>query len=158
MGSPLQHQVRNLRVVQQFRAWQRQQLTQDQGFRVEAAAREVEQPVCEHGDNLLMKLVMRMVTVETGLLCALFAIFNLYLFITYQGTNDHMALYIELSKVYSNSILLIFNSRAHIGHVGPNETTNYTASDVVFKSRTQVPIQVQVEMSHSTIGDSTLGT
>ncbi|KAJ7648918.1 hypothetical protein B0H17DRAFT_1215453 [Mycena rosella] len=98
------------------------------------------------------------VTVETGLLCALFAIFNLYLFTTYQGTNDHMALCIELSKVYSNSILLIFNSRAHIGHVGPNETTRYTASDVVFKSGTQVPIQVQVEMSHSTMGDSTLGT
>ncbi|KAJ7615125.1 hypothetical protein B0H17DRAFT_906841, partial [Mycena rosella] len=30
------------------------------------------------------------VTVETGLTCALFAIFNLYLFTTYQGTNDHM--------------------------------------------------------------------
>jgi hypothetical protein len=46
-------------------------------------------------------------TAETGVLCALFALVDLYLFATYKGTNYHLALCIELSKIYSNSILLV---------------------------------------------------
>jgi len=57
-----------------------------------------------------------MLTVETGALCALFAIVDLYLFVSHKGTNYHLALCIELSKIYSNSILLILNARAYIGH------------------------------------------
>ncbi|KAJ7221609.1 hypothetical protein GGX14DRAFT_430425, partial [Mycena pura] len=48
-----------------------------------------------------------MLTVETGALCALFAIVDLYLFVSHKGTNYHLALCIELSKIYSNSILLV---------------------------------------------------
>jgi len=65
-------------------------------------------------NSLVSRLVM--ITAETGVLCALFAIVDLYLFATYKGTNYHLALCIELSKIYSNSILLIFNSRGHMGH------------------------------------------
>jgi hypothetical protein len=49
-------------------------------------------------------------------LCALFALVNLYLFVTYSGNNYHLGICIYLSKVYSNSMMIILNSRAHIGH------------------------------------------
>ncbi|KAF7294609.1 hypothetical protein MIND_00997500 [Mycena indigotica] len=55
-----------------------------------------------------------LLTVETGAICAVLVLVDLYLFIAYKGTNMHLSLCIELSKVYSNSILLIFNSRARI--------------------------------------------
>ncbi|KAJ7108231.1 hypothetical protein C8R44DRAFT_938253 [Mycena epipterygia] len=54
------------------------------------------------------------ITVETGLLCALFAIADLYLFATYKGTNYHLALCTELSKVYSNSMLLVSDLMFHV--------------------------------------------
>ncbi|KAJ7814360.1 hypothetical protein B0H13DRAFT_2381816 [Mycena leptocephala] len=56
------------------------------------------------------------VTVETGVLCALFALVNLYLFVSYSGGNNHLGICIYLSKVYSNSMMVVLNSRAHIGH------------------------------------------
>ncbi|KAJ6493024.1 hypothetical protein C8R45DRAFT_1135885 [Mycena sanguinolenta] len=56
------------------------------------------------------------ITIETGVLCALAAIVVLYLFIAFGGNNYHLGVCIWLSKVYSNSILVILNSRAHIGH------------------------------------------
>ncbi|KAJ7689858.1 hypothetical protein B0H17DRAFT_1180111 [Mycena rosella] len=117
--------------------------------------RRASKPEFKKTKAVLSRIIM--VTVETGLLCALFAIFDLYLFATYKGANYHLALCIELSKIYSNSILLIFNSRAHIGHTPPNETTRYTSSDGPFRSGTRIPIQVQVELNRIT-SDSTLHT
>ncbi|KAF7294606.1 hypothetical protein MIND_00997200 [Mycena indigotica] len=55
-------------------------------------------------------------TVETGAICTAVVLADLYLFLAFKGTNLHLALCIELSKIYSNSILLIFNSRARITH------------------------------------------
>ncbi|KAJ6606193.1 hypothetical protein DFH09DRAFT_1017147 [Mycena vulgaris] len=89
-------------------------------------------------------------TVETGVICALFALINLYLFTTYKGTNYHLSLCIELSKVYSNSMLLIMNSRAHITHGSPHITNTYSVnlSDSLFRSgttRVQTgPVHIQV--------------
>ncbi|KAF7293890.1 hypothetical protein HMN09_01185100 [Mycena chlorophos] len=57
-----------------------------------------------------------MVTIETGIPCAAFALVDLALFVKYQGNNYHLGTCIWLSKVYSNSILAILNSRAQIGH------------------------------------------
>ncbi|KAJ7215940.1 hypothetical protein GGX14DRAFT_442520 [Mycena pura] len=51
------------------------------------------------------------VTVETGFICALFALVTLFLFVAYDGNNYHLGTCIWLSKLYSNSILLILNSR-----------------------------------------------
>ncbi|KAJ6606011.1 hypothetical protein DFH09DRAFT_244 [Mycena vulgaris] len=101
--------------------------------------------------NAILSKIIKL-TVETGMLCALFAIFDLYLFATYKGTNYHLALCLGLSKIYSNSILLILNSRAQISHVPPADT-RYSVSDVGFRSG-RMPIRIDV--SHSTIGDSTL--
>ncbi|KAJ6606192.1 hypothetical protein DFH09DRAFT_1299468 [Mycena vulgaris] len=62
-------------------------------------------PEFKKTNGVISRIIM--ITVETGLLCALLAIFDLYLFVTYKGTNYHLALCIELSKVYSNSILMV---------------------------------------------------
>ncbi|KAJ7200562.1 hypothetical protein GGX14DRAFT_466417 [Mycena pura] len=64
------------------------------------------------------------VTVETGFLCAVFALVTLYLFVAYDGNNYHLGTCIWLSKLYSNSILLILNSRARI----ERRTADSTAS------------------------------
>ncbi|KAJ6546838.1 hypothetical protein B0H19DRAFT_1265828 [Mycena capillaripes] len=82
-------------------------------------------------DRIVSRIIK--VTVETGLFCALFALLDLALFIRYNGNNYHLAVCIELSKVYSNSIMIILNSRAHIGHKPPtNETHVLQHSEVVF--------------------------
>ncbi|KAJ7728902.1 hypothetical protein B0H16DRAFT_1587920 [Mycena metata] len=47
------------------------------------------------------------VTVETGVVCAVFALVDLYLFVKYDGNNYHLGSCIWLSKVYSNSILVV---------------------------------------------------
>ncbi|KAJ7135839.1 hypothetical protein C8R44DRAFT_769144 [Mycena epipterygia] len=99
--------------------------------------------------NLILGRIIK-ITVETGLLCALCAIADLYLFVTYKGTNYHLGLCIELSKVYSNSILLILNSRAHIGHSSANASqTRYNSSNLVFRSGTRVPISVEINHESS---------
>jgi len=96
--------------------------------------------------NAILARIIK-ITVETGLLCALFAIVDLCLFVTYTETNYHLALCTALSKVYSNSILLILNSRAQIGH-GMSPGDNISA--IVFRNSTRIP----VDMSHS-LRDST---
>ncbi|KAJ7770291.1 hypothetical protein DFH07DRAFT_735517, partial [Mycena maculata] len=47
------------------------------------------------------------VTVETGVLCALSAIIVLVLFVKFEGNNYHLGVCIWLSKVYSNSIMVV---------------------------------------------------
>ncbi|KAJ7700835.1 hypothetical protein B0H17DRAFT_1046778 [Mycena rosella] len=73
------------------------------------------------------------ISVETGLFCAIFAIVDLYLFVTYKGTNYHLAICTALSKMYSNSIIVILNSRAHIRSTTPDEASR-NVSDLIFKS------------------------
>ncbi|KAF7294605.1 hypothetical protein MIND_00997100 [Mycena indigotica] len=61
-------------------------------------------------------------TVETGAVCTIVVLVDLYLVIAFKSTNIHLALCMELSKIYSNSILLIFNSRATISHQAAPDT------------------------------------
>ncbi|KAJ6606306.1 hypothetical protein DFH09DRAFT_1119782 [Mycena vulgaris] len=95
------------------------------------------------------------VTVETGLLCAIFAGVDLYLFVAFDGNNYHLATCIWLSKVYSNSIMIL-NSRAYIGHTPPpGEGDRMTGmTDVVFESgsrgRTGTVVQVSIETASTT--------
>ncbi|KAF7353781.1 hypothetical protein MVEN_01063600 [Mycena venus] len=93
------------------------------------------------------------VTVETGVLCAVFAIANLSLFVTYEGNNYHLGICIWLSKVYSNSIMVIMNSRAHIGHAPPPGTSQST--EIVFRSHgsPSMVCQVEVETTHTASTD-----
>lgn len=56
--------------------------------------------------NVLITKVIR-VTVETGLICAAFAIIDLSFFLGYRDNNYHLAPSIALSKLYSNSLLVV---------------------------------------------------
>ncbi|KAF7327271.1 hypothetical protein MKEN_00304600 [Mycena kentingensis (nom. inval.)] len=56
------------------------------------------------------------ITIETGIPCAVFALADLAIFVQTRGNTYHLGICIWLCKVYSNSILAILNSRAHIGH------------------------------------------
>ncbi|KAF7341204.1 hypothetical protein MVEN_01855800 [Mycena venus] len=49
----------------------------------------------------------RQLSVETGVLCALFAIVDLSLYVAFDGNNYHLATCIWLSKVYSNSMMVV---------------------------------------------------
>ncbi|THH31585.1 hypothetical protein EUX98_g2623 [Antrodiella citrinella] len=69
------------------------------------------------------------VTVETGLVCATFAILDLSLFLAFKTNNYHLAPSIALSKLYSNSLLAVFNARVRIvGGRTPADTTIMDAS------------------------------
>ncbi|KAJ7919624.1 hypothetical protein B0H13DRAFT_1988436 [Mycena leptocephala] len=82
--------------------------------------------------NIALSRIIK-VSVETGVLCAVFAIVDLTLFLKFGG-NVHLAVCIWLSKVYSNSIMVILNSRAYIGHVVPPDATRPHMTDMAFPS------------------------
>ncbi|KAJ7150795.1 hypothetical protein C8R46DRAFT_1008285 [Mycena filopes] len=86
------------------------------------------------------------VSVETGVLCAVFALVDLYLFVKYDGNNYHLASCIWLSKVYSNSILVILNSRAYIGHDVPPNASRAHMTDMVFQSQNWAGAPIHVSM------------
>lgn len=74
------------------------------------------------------------VTIETGIPCAVFALIDLALFVKYNGNNYHLGTCIWISKVYSNSIMVILNSRMQIGHDAIFRAS-VNMSDMVFQSR-----------------------
>ncbi|KAJ6606013.1 hypothetical protein DFH09DRAFT_1386350 [Mycena vulgaris] len=98
--------------------------------------------------NAILSKIIKL-TVETGMLCALFALLDLYLFATYKGTNYHLSLCTGLSKVYSNSILLILNSRAHVGYLDPTEMGHHI-SDIVFTNGTKISRRAEMNRSIDT--------
>ncbi|KAJ7478299.1 hypothetical protein FB451DRAFT_1452640 [Mycena latifolia] len=76
------------------------------------------------------------VTVQTRMVCALFALADLALFVRFNGNNYHLAVFIWLSKLYSNSIMVILNSRANIGHAPPPHPTSHHLTEVSFSHGT----------------------
>jgi len=101
-------------------------------------------------NTIVSRLIM--LIAETGVMCTLFALVDLFLFASYKGTNWHLSVCIELSKIYSNSILLIFNSRAHMGH-GCNRTGNYSVNLSSSAFRTRVPTDSQIEFGVHVLSD-----
>jgi hypothetical protein len=100
------------------------------------------------------------VTVETGIPCSVFTIVNLCLYTVYSVDNYHLGICIFLSKVYSNSIMVvcgqiswqvqktinvslskIMNSRAHISHGPPANAT--VSTDMVFQSHSSPSAALQ---------------
>lgn len=55
--------------------------------------------------TLLTKFIR--LTVETGLVCAAFAILDLSFYVRWQENNFHLAPSVPLSKLYSNSLLVV---------------------------------------------------
>ncbi|KAF9028781.1 hypothetical protein BDZ89DRAFT_1065866 [Hymenopellis radicata] len=64
----------------------------------------------ELASNGMYVRIVRLI-VESGSLCALVAVADLGLFLGYRQTNYHLAPAIALSKLYSNSLLVVLNSR-----------------------------------------------
>ncbi|KAF4596124.1 hypothetical protein EYR40_008191 [Pleurotus pulmonarius] len=63
--------------------------------------------------NVLLSKIIRVI-VETGLICATFAVLDLALFLAFQSNNYHLAPSIALSKLYSNSLLVVLNARVRM--------------------------------------------
>ncbi|KAF4571674.1 hypothetical protein EYR36_009017 [Pleurotus pulmonarius] len=63
--------------------------------------------------NVLLSKIIRVI-VETGLICATFAVLDLALFLAFQSNNFHLAPSIALSKLYSNSLLVVLNARVRM--------------------------------------------
>ncbi|KAJ7684446.1 hypothetical protein DFH06DRAFT_7258 [Mycena polygramma] len=96
----------------------------------------------QHSTDRIVSRIIK-ITVETGLVCAIFALIDLALFISFNGNNYHLAVCIELSKVYSNSIMIILNSRAHIGHKPPKQVNTTQQSEIVFGANGATSATVQ---------------
>ncbi|KAI0079786.1 hypothetical protein K474DRAFT_1673070 [Panus rudis PR-1116 ss-1] len=75
---------------------------------------------------LLGKLVR--ITVETGFLCMALAIVDMALFFAYRRTNYHTVPASVLSKIYSNSLLVVLNTRARMTGDPELESTNFDQS------------------------------
>ncbi|KAJ7778761.1 hypothetical protein DFH07DRAFT_950773 [Mycena maculata] len=106
-------------------------------------------PEFQGNTNTLASRMVKL-TAETGLLCAAFALVDLYLFATFKGTNYHLAVCMELSKLYSNSTLLILNWRAHIGHrhAPITDISHQPRLTDIEVTRTDSSSSVRVELSH----------
>ncbi|KAJ6493038.1 hypothetical protein C8R45DRAFT_927833 [Mycena sanguinolenta] len=74
--------------------------------------------------------------IKASVFCAVTALVVLTLFVALNGNNYHLGVCIWLSKVYSNSMMIILNSRAHIGHdpIAPSATKMVDMTGVVFNS------------------------
>ncbi|KAF8148670.1 hypothetical protein B0H34DRAFT_736504 [Crassisporium funariophilum] len=91
--------------------------------------------------SLLLTRIIR-ITVETGFVCAAFAILDLAFFLRFQNNNYHLAPSIALSKLYSNSLLVVLNARMRvIGgralHSAPSD--DYSLSYIAHNSVTMIP-------------------
>ncbi|KAF8918109.1 hypothetical protein CPB85DRAFT_112786 [Mucidula mucida] len=60
--------------------------------------------------NVILSRFIR-ITIETGAICATFAVLDLAFFLSYRHNNFHLAPSIALSKLYSNSLLVVLNAR-----------------------------------------------
>ncbi|KAJ8487632.1 hypothetical protein ONZ45_g14255 [Pleurotus djamor] len=63
--------------------------------------------------NVLLTKIIR-ITIETGLTCATFAILDLAFLLAFKDNNYHLAPSIALSKLYSNSLVVVLNSRVRM--------------------------------------------
>ncbi|TFK71470.1 hypothetical protein BDN72DRAFT_793842 [Pluteus cervinus] len=68
------------------------------------------------GFNATKVLLTRLVrlTIETGAITATFAIVEISLFLAFPSDNYHLAPALCLSKMYSNTLMVVLNSRSHI--------------------------------------------
>ncbi|KAJ7494410.1 hypothetical protein B0H11DRAFT_2227826 [Mycena galericulata] len=107
-------------------------------------------PEFQRTNSIISRIVV--LTVETGVLCAIWTLVDLYLFAKFKGINYYLALCIELSKIYSNSILVqMLNWRAHIGHRhAPTTESNVQLAGIVFKTTTVPPASPLLQLSHNT--------
>jgi len=83
--------------------------------------------------TLLTRLIK--LTFETGLVCSTFAIVDLTLFLRFQENNFHLLPALTLCKLYSNSLLVVFNSRLNITG-GRNTPDDHAVSNLSMTTST----------------------
>lgn len=94
--------------------------------------------------NLVVAKFVRL-TLETGAACATMAILDLVFFVVYKHNNYHLAPSIALSKIYSNSLLVVLNARVrfvngrHLGDVTDDFSLSVTSTSFNVTSGT-IPI------------------
>ncbi|KAJ6462787.1 hypothetical protein C8R47DRAFT_1327118 [Mycena vitilis] len=86
------------------------------------------------------------VSAETGSVCALFAVADLSLYVAFDGNNYHLGICIWLSKLYSNSMPVILNSRAYIGRAAQQDPVGVPTTKISFRSPEGLPTRAQVAM------------
>ncbi|ESK91204.1 hypothetical protein Moror_2924 [Moniliophthora roreri MCA 2997] len=69
----------------------------------------------------LVKRIIRL-TMETGSLTAAIALVDLILFLVFPNDDFHIVPALTLAKLYSNSLLVVFNSRLRIPHARGNDS------------------------------------
>jgi len=77
--------------------------------------------------NTMIIRIVRL-TIETGATCALFAILDLIFYLRFPNNNLHLTPSIALSKLYSNSLFAVLNSRMRIIGSRTGETTAFDGS------------------------------
>ncbi|KAF8908252.1 hypothetical protein CPB85DRAFT_794987 [Mucidula mucida] len=82
------------------------------------------------GVNTTDAVVFRIVrlSIETGTLCAIFAVLDLIFYVVFMHNNFHLVPSIALTKMYSNSFFAVLNSRVKIrdGRLGQTFSTDPT--------------------------------
>ncbi|KAJ7277678.1 hypothetical protein C8J57DRAFT_1713394 [Mycena rebaudengoi] len=95
-------------------------------------------------------------TVETGVFCAMSALLDLALFAKFESSNYHLAVCMGLSKIYSNSIMVILNSRAYIQSSKPDDANaTWKLSGIAVQNETKLLIsRRQIDTSLDMVGTS----
>ncbi|KAJ7290261.1 hypothetical protein C8J57DRAFT_1114292 [Mycena rebaudengoi] len=103
--------------------------------------------------NATVSRIIRL-TVETGVVCAMFALLDLALFAKFEN-NYHLAVCMPLSKIYSNSIMVILNSRAYIQSSKPDDANaTWKLSNMVFQTETKPASRGEIDTGLDTVGIS----
>jgi len=102
--------------------------------------------------KLLITRVVR-VTIETGFICAAFAVLDLSFYVRFPNNNYHLAPSIALSKLYSNSLLVVLNSRVRF--VGGRD---HSANNDLFISTPGQNISntIGIAISHEVVNSETI--
>ncbi|KLO19181.1 hypothetical protein SCHPADRAFT_918701 [Schizopora paradoxa] len=109
--------------------------------------------------HAMITRIVRLV-VETGCLTALAATIDLILFLSFQHNSYHGCVALTLAKLYSNSLMVIFNSRLRIVDGRNVTTTTITDSSVSFNRKSRISgngRQTLVHLSTSSPPSAQLG-
>ncbi|KAJ7290257.1 hypothetical protein C8J57DRAFT_1275538 [Mycena rebaudengoi] len=103
--------------------------------------------------NVTISRIIRL-AVETGVVCAIFALLDLALLAKFKN-NYHLAVCMPLSKIYSNSIMVILNSRAYIQSSKPDDANaTWKLSNIVSQSEAKPASRGQIDTDLDTVGTS----
>ncbi|ESK95422.1 hypothetical protein Moror_3860 [Moniliophthora roreri MCA 2997] len=102
----------------------------------------------EQSDDLVRRIIR--LTMETGSLTAIMAICQLVLFTAIPNRNYHMVPAMILAKVYSNSLMVVFNSRIRIAGRHSDADSSVKTTGNIGLNRLQTPrrqpeVRTQIE-------------